>query len=80
MIAALIVPERANEETLEEAISRAKSRGLVPCRPARFDPQHPFRVTFIAPECINANWRRPAVAVRPRAGAAIEEPAPCPAA
>lgn len=58
MIAALIVPQRATEETLEHAIRKARGYGLIPCRPARMQPEAPGRVTFIAPACINANWDR----------------------
>lgn len=79
MIAALIVPQAATEETLEEAIRKANARGLVPCRPAKFDPEQPWRVTFLAPECINANWRRMVIAVKSPTEAVLQEHTPCPA-
>lgn len=76
MIAALIVPQAATEGTLEEAICKANERGLVPCRPARFDPEQPWRVTFIKPEFINENWRRLVVAVKSPTEARLEEACP----
>lgn len=64
MIAARIVPRAADEETLDEAIRRSVAQGLVPCVPANFRPDQEFRVTFIAPCCIPANWRRLVVKVK----------------
>ena len=73
LVSAMIVPQAASEQTLAEAICKAKARGLVPCRPAKFDPEKPWRVTFLAPECITENWRRLVVAVKSPTHATLEE-------
>lgn len=72
MIAARIVPKAADEETLDEAIRRSLAQGLVACVPATMRLDREFRVTFIHPSCIPANWRRLVVKVKSPTHAQLE--------
>lgn len=58
---AMILPLGADEATVDAQIRLALGHGLVPCVRANVRHDQPFRVTFIAPNCVPAGWRTLAV-------------------